>query len=212
MPHEGHIQYELPDYLTGRLGERSKLQVEEHLKLCPQCQSELEEVRVAIETVREQKAWEPPAEYWTSILPRVMRRIEDASASPGVASRSAVSTWVERLAPAAALAVGIFLVIRTVAFESGKVAEPAYDSELRTLVQMLEVAELAELVKPVVAPPSVVPSVHEVDESDMLGELLAEDYSAPEPFDLFGVPTGLESLSDEEVQEVLTRLNVRNDW
>ncbi len=210
MLNEGHILHELPDYLTGRLDEQSRRKLEDHLKLCSRCQSELDEIRIAIEMVRDHKAWEPPAEYWTSLLPRVKRRIQEASASQGVVSRSAVSIWIERLAPAAALAVGILLVIRTVAFESGKVADQAYGEEFRTLVQMLEVAELAELVEPVVAPPSVVPSVQEVDESGLLSELLAEDYSAFEPLYLFDVSTGLESLTDDDVEEVLMRLNERN--
>jgi len=212
MLKSSHILYELPDYLTGRLHDTARQEVEEHLKVCPQCQDELERLQVGVEAAQKGETREPPADYWTSILPRLRYRIETTAAPSAAGFGFTIPSWIERvLAPAAALALGVLLIIHFTSIESRKTAQPALDEEIRTLLQTLEEDEVAELVEPGVAPRSVLPPMPELDDNRLLSRLLVEDPSGFRDIsDFFGVPTNfVESLTEQEVEEVLERLEGR---
>ena len=71
-----HVEYLLPEYLNGTLADSLRPGVEEHLKHCSSCKTELAELRHTMEMLDSHGAAEPPSGYFTTILPRVRERLE----------------------------------------------------------------------------------------------------------------------------------------
>jgi len=66
----------LPDYIRGLLDEQATAGVEEHLLHCPVCRSELAEVKSTLASIKDSGMKDVPQSYFTSILPRVHRRLD----------------------------------------------------------------------------------------------------------------------------------------
>ena len=71
-----HVEYLLPEYLNGTLADSLRPGVEEHLKHCSWCKTELAELRHTMQMLDTHGTAEPPSGYFTSILPRVREQLE----------------------------------------------------------------------------------------------------------------------------------------
>ena len=71
-----HCHNILPDYVRGVLSNQDAADVEAHLRQCPSCRGELEEVRHVLETIQHAGAGSVPKSYFASILPRVHQRLD----------------------------------------------------------------------------------------------------------------------------------------
>jgi len=78
-------------YADGECSPEERRRVEEHLRKCPACRSELEELR-RIETMSRQTVPPDPGdEYWNTFLPRLRQRIDRPQ------RRSAPAGWGRRI-------------------------------------------------------------------------------------------------------------------
>ncbi|MBI3788029.1 MAG: zf-HC2 domain-containing protein [Ignavibacteriales bacterium] len=75
MPTE-HINYLLPDYLTGRLESDLREGVEAHLKECKECVSEMANLREVLGKVAYDKPYIPSTAYFSALLPRIRQRLD----------------------------------------------------------------------------------------------------------------------------------------
>lgn len=71
----GHVKSSLPDYATGRLDADLRSGVEEHLRSCPSCRQDYEEMQGVVRALRENRGASPAAFYFSSFLPRVRDRL-----------------------------------------------------------------------------------------------------------------------------------------
>ena len=78
MDHE-KIKELISSYLDGELGNEEKKIVEDHLRSCPQCKKEFQELKKLEEVMGKMELKEPEKEtwqiYWLSIYNRLERRI-----------------------------------------------------------------------------------------------------------------------------------------
>lgn len=78
MDHQ-KIKELISSYYDGELDEKRKKLVEKHLKQCPECKKEFEEMGKFEEVMRKMELKKPPKEawqlYWTSIYNRLERKI-----------------------------------------------------------------------------------------------------------------------------------------
>ncbi len=69
----------ISSYIDGELNETQRKSVENHLKECPECQKEFEEMRRLEEVMGQMELKKPPREtwqvYWSSVYNRLERRI-----------------------------------------------------------------------------------------------------------------------------------------
>ncbi len=71
-----HVNILLPDYVRGILDKGDLTRVEEHLRSCLVCQTELAEVKEILATIEQAGAEEVPKGYFSTILPRVHQRLD----------------------------------------------------------------------------------------------------------------------------------------
>lgn len=74
--HTTHVDYLLPDYVTGKLEEPLRSGVATHLEDCAECRAELETLQRAFQAIAGSERKSPPSAYFTGILPRVRERLE----------------------------------------------------------------------------------------------------------------------------------------
>jgi len=86
-----HIIDLLGPYLDGECSPEERRQVEEHLRRCPACRSELEQLRRIESANRGTAPPDPGEEYWNTFLPRLRQRIDRAQRHPAPAG------WGERI-------------------------------------------------------------------------------------------------------------------
>ena len=69
----------ISSYIDGELSEAQKKSVEDHLKECPECQKEFEEMKKLEEVMSQMELRKPPKEtwqvYWSSVYNRLERSI-----------------------------------------------------------------------------------------------------------------------------------------
>ena len=81
MGHQDHqeIKELISSYIDGEVNEEQKRMVESHLKECPECQKEFEEMRKLEEVMGQMELKKPPREtwqvYWSFVYNRLERRI-----------------------------------------------------------------------------------------------------------------------------------------
>ena len=81
MGYQDHqeIKELISSYVDGELSEAQKKSVENHLKECPECQKEFEEMRELEEVMGQMELKKPPKEtwqvYWSSVYNRMERSI-----------------------------------------------------------------------------------------------------------------------------------------
>ncbi|MBI3579511.1 MAG: zf-HC2 domain-containing protein [Ignavibacteriales bacterium] len=74
--HTEHINYLLPDYLTGRLEPDLLRGVEAHLNECKECVSEMANLRKVLGKVSQDKPYIPSTVYFSTLLPRIRQRLD----------------------------------------------------------------------------------------------------------------------------------------
>ena len=74
--HTNHINILLPDYVRGTLDKDDVAGVEEHLRSCPACQAELEQMGETFESIESAGVGNVPKAYFSSILPQVHQRLD----------------------------------------------------------------------------------------------------------------------------------------
>ena len=70
-----HVQYDLMDYITGRLTSKERIQIVAHLQECSQCMNEYQELLLTESALKQSQRSEPEPVYYTTILPRVKERL-----------------------------------------------------------------------------------------------------------------------------------------
>ncbi|MCD6532044.1 zf-HC2 domain-containing protein [bacterium] len=68
----------LAGYLDGELDQKTRQMVEEHIKECPQCAAELEEMRKIREVLGKMETEKLPDIYWRTYWSNIYNRIERA--------------------------------------------------------------------------------------------------------------------------------------
>ena len=71
------IQYQLPDYLAGKLSGEEQTFVSEHIASCRSCRMEAEHLAALIVEIKRAAPWAPPRAYFDSLLPRIHQRIDE---------------------------------------------------------------------------------------------------------------------------------------
>ena len=75
--HTRHVEYLLPDYVTGKLDEPLRIGVASHLDECAACRAELETLHRAFQAIAGSDLQSPSNAYFSGILPRVRERLEE---------------------------------------------------------------------------------------------------------------------------------------
>ena len=73
--HTGHIKYLLMDYLTEHLDESDRDHVRLHLQHCSECHNLYDELKTTHEALQHSQKVLPSSAYYSTILPRVHKRI-----------------------------------------------------------------------------------------------------------------------------------------
>lgn len=76
-----HIKYWLPDFISGKIDERSQAVVEQHIRECGECLRELEELKETFAELAKERPLMPSPQYFGTILPRVRQRLGGKSRS-----------------------------------------------------------------------------------------------------------------------------------
>jgi hypothetical protein len=71
-----HVSRVLPDYIRGTLDKGEVARVEEHLRECPACRTELAEVAETLASIERAGIQDVPKSYFSSIVPRVHQRLD----------------------------------------------------------------------------------------------------------------------------------------
>jgi hypothetical protein len=75
--HTEHVSILLPDFIHGSLGDEFTIGIEEHVRTCASCRTELDELRRTIAIIAQDQRVDIPSSYFTSVLPRVRQRLEE---------------------------------------------------------------------------------------------------------------------------------------
>lgn len=125
-----YYQLMLPDFVSGKLGESERRELEAHLSSCDECTRHKSEFSAIAAALREIRPDDPPSHYFSNVLPRIRERIA------GTSSRGD-NPLVERiLVPLAALAL-LVAVLLQVPFKP--------EGDLRSVLGGLQSNELAEV-------------------------------------------------------------------
>ena len=73
--HIEHVQYDLMDYMKHRLSAQEHIRVEAHLQNCSRCKNELQALLLTEGALNQSRPSEPAPVYFTTILPRVQKRL-----------------------------------------------------------------------------------------------------------------------------------------
>ncbi len=207
-----HIEYLLPEYLNGTLADSHRPGVEEHLKYCSSCRTELAELRQTMEMLEDRGTAEPPSGYFTTVLPRVRERLE------GEESRNVVvNPLLTRLALPIGVAVLVLFIVLSLPFPGN---EPEIGSNpLQAVVHGSTTDELVDVVLDMVPLQPLSSPTLEVETSSLLGVRLlrgehllanvneasfAEDFTQDET-----MSDELEQLNEADLEALVQRLGER---
>jgi hypothetical protein len=199
----------LPDFLSHRTSGEEQRAVQDHLERCVSCSEEalaLKETFLALEGA---KPSIPSETYWTNFLPRLHNRLSEERRTG-----RELAPWVHKfLVPSAALIVTILLVSRIGIIPESKDSF----SEVRQVVEQMSASEfhrLAETSSDLLVPESssrleaMLP--HDEDTRRAINSLIAassDEFIQLREVNLHGlVDSGLEDLTDEEMETVIERL------
>jgi hypothetical protein len=203
------IRYLLPDFVSNRTDEQENKSVQEHLQRCSSCSEEVLVLKQTFEAVASSGPSIPSETYWINFLPRLHDRLSD-----GKKMRREVAPWVSKfLLPSAGLVVTILLLSL-----AGVVPKPKGSLLAeRQLVRQMDTKEFSRLAESSLDPlfpesstrlEALLPGGDETrrvinsliapssDEVVQLHEATVRDLT----------DTGLEDLTDEEMELVLQRL------
>jgi hypothetical protein len=203
------IKYLLPDFVSNRSNEEENESVREHLEHCSSCRGEVLLLKQTFEVVASSRTSIPSETYWTNFLPRLHDRLSDRKKT----KRELAPLVNKFLLPSAGLVVTILLLSLT-----GVVPEPKGSLLAeRQLVRQMDTTEFYQLAESSVDPlfpesstrlETLLPQGDETrqainsliapssDEAVLLHEASTRDL----------IESGLDDLTDEEMELVLQRL------
>jgi len=191
-----HIQYLLPDFVTGKLRGQEQRELESHLAFCDGCRRRLEGFETLNGTMNSLRPVDPPTYYFSTILPRIRERIEGKT-------RTAEHPFIARiLVPLGAMAV-IVAVLSQIPINT--------EDGLRSVLSAMKSDELAEIVVEEVEHQSLylVPSTESL--AAALSERSIDTKLATTILSDEGDVTfdSVSDLSDQDVKFILERLGER---
>ncbi len=207
-----NITLQLPDYIEGKIGDDDRHIIQEHIQACVSCRKEAEHLGEAFTSLASERAFSAPSDsYWNTIVPRIHARLEEqrdrSRFMPG---------WVYRVVlPLATASIAIVLLIRSGVFSTATSQE-----ELRSAVRQMTDEESAALFHEFTATVSenydeytvgdslFVPLQNDVTEAIKSGVL---EYTLIPSEHQFAPETLLESLSPEEIEQVLAKLQTQQN-
>lgn len=213
--HTVHVKSQIPDYLTGQLDAKLRQGVEVHLRECPACRGDYEEMRELNAVLREHRQKQPSRSYFSNVLPRVRERL----------GRRERFTWIDHplfvrlVSPLAAAALIAILMLELPLVRQQ--AEVGGDDELLGMVGAFSTDELSRIVieqghhQLLVEPVQEITVPHSFVDRVLSRELsLSTGASDPllVPFTAAGgIPSeSLNALSEPEVDRLLRRLEERS--
>jgi hypothetical protein len=201
------IILELPDFIEGKLDEEEIRLVQMHIKECPACRKEDENVREIFASLSSQTSFTPPAEsYWNTIVPGIHEKIDHRRSGFRL-----IPEWIYRIVlPLAAVSLVVVVLFRTAVFSPSVTSEELLISvqqmspEERTAVLNDFAATLPEYTEEYTVTDSVMIPLR----SDATEAIRSESNEYNEEYQ-FAPETLLESLSAEEVERVITKLQTQ---
>jgi hypothetical protein len=203
------IRYLLPDFVSDRSNEEENESVQEHLERCSSCREEGLLLKQTFKAVASSHTSIPPEAYWTNFLPRLHDRLSERKKT----RRDLAPSVKKFLLPSAGLVVTILLLSLT-----GVVPKPKGSLLAeRQLVRQMDTAEFYQLAESSVDPlfpesssrlEALLPQGEETRRA--INSLIAP--SSDEVVQLHEASvrdltdTGLDDLTDEEMELVLQRL------
>ncbi len=137
--HTEHVNILLPDFVRGQLGGEQTAAVEEHLRSCQVCSSNLAELKNTLAILEQSHKKDLSKVYFSSILPRVHQRLE----------RDKKKEWISKpfvnkiLLPLGAAAVLLVVLMRLPSgWETLKSENP-----LQAVVSLASADEIAEILQ-----------------------------------------------------------------
>jgi len=207
-----HIEYLLPEYLNGTLADSLRPSVEEHLKHCSSCRTELTELRQTMEMLDAHEIAGPSSGYFATVLPCVRERLE-----VGESWNAFVNPLLTRFALPIGAAVLVLFILLSLPFPAN---EPEIRSNpLQAAMHGSTTDELVDVVLDMVHLQPVSSPTAEGETSSMLGVRLfrgehllanvneatiAEDFTQDE-----SMAEELELLNDADLEALLQRLGER---
>ena len=157
-----HIEYLLPEYLNGTLADSLRPGVEEHLKHCSLCRTELSELCQTMEMLEARVTADPPSAYFTTVVPRIRERLE---------GRESRNVFVNPLLAKLALPIGTGVVVLFILLS---LPSPVSESEtasnpLQAVVHGSSTDELIDVVLDMMPLHPLSSPTLEVETSSMLG-------------------------------------------
>ncbi len=202
----------LPDFLSNRADVEEQKAVQEHIDTCVSCRQEALVLKETFQALEGSETSIPSVSYWTNFLPRLHERLGEIGTT-----RQESVPWVSKfLVPAAGLVVAVFLIARIEIVPGSKGSL----SEVRKLVEQMDTTEfqrLAETSSDPLFPESStrleVSLSRDEEARRAINSLIAtsgDEVIQLREVGLHGlVETGLEDLTDEEMEAVIQRLESR---
>lgn len=199
----------LPDFLSHRTDDEEQKAVQEHLERCVSCRQEALGLKETFQALESSETSIPSVGYWASFLPRLHERLTEKRRA-----KEELAPWIYKfLVPAAGLIVTIFLVARIEIIPEPKGSL----SETRKLVEQMNASEIQRLEETSSDPLSPESSSHfEVSLSrdeetrraiNSLISASSDEVDQLREVNLHGLTeTGLEDLTEEEMETVIQRL------
>ena len=209
-----HVESDLVDFLNDWLSTEERQKIEAHLSQCANCRAQAETLEKTFQTLRSAEEPAPPESYWRNFLPRLHQRISGREDRRFSTANVESARWIQRfLIPTAALVAAALILsqIHIVPIEEGS------SSDLRQIVAQMDVEELQSAAK--VAAPKLLPdplshsdvviASEETTRSivDSLFAFRSVEVERVAEISLLGQnEVGVESLTEDELKTVLTRL------
>jgi hypothetical protein len=135
-----HVQYDLMDYVTHRLGAQEYKRVEEHIRQCTTCDHDYHELLATNSTLKESHIVDPASVYYTTILPRVRESL--------VSPQPSIWKYGNRLAKIVLpLAVSAFLVVLFIRMPSDSYSESTQTEALHQAVKDFDEDDVVQAVE-----------------------------------------------------------------
>lgn len=206
--HTEHIKYLLPDYVTGRLEPDLQNGVEAHLNTCQECVAEMKNLQEILRKISQDKPYAPATMYFNALLPRIRQRL-DAKRKQSVWAHP---VFVRVVAPLAVAVLAIVMLSR--------MPFPAEQQDpLKSIVADVSTDELEQVVlEQVQRQPggmlftenelAMLPSGRSL-EQQLQSIAKGTSWIDSEPAPNNGILSGIDELSDSELETLLQRLGER---
>ena len=207
-----HVEYLLPDFVTGKLDEPLRSGVSSHLEECAGCRAELETLLGAFRLIDDSGPDGPSNTYFAGILPRVRERLEQKESITTLAG-----PIVTRFA--LPLTAGVLAVLLLLHVPGPKNNGELSQNPLRPVLSGVGSDELVEIALDQLDRQSFPGTLGESETSAMLaapilrGEYLLSGVDSPPmlegPVAGDDIAEDLESLSDADLDALVARLSER---